>query len=454
MNFRRLASALFLFIIIIIGNTVIRAQSTPEVLATGGGMTFTATDLTRSARAAYEVWKQVGTTMRAQELEILIGDTVLEEEAKARNISVDKLVEDEVTKRAANPTEAQIKSIYETNKAQIGNKSLEEVRPEIVGFLREDGVQKAFLALIEELKKKIKVTPGVDVNAPDLKATDVLSTIGSKKITAGEFNDKVKPQIFMKAFQAYRQLVQGLESVVYNSLILTESRALKIESNELIAREITSKYVDYSQAEEVRLETALREKLFKKYDVKILVPEPEPPVQNISTDDDPSLGNPKAPVTIVMFTDFQCSGCAAVHPILKEVMQPYGDKVRLVVRDFPLSNIHADAQKAAEAAAAANAQGKFFEYIEILYKNQHLLDNASLKKFATQIGLNRAKFDADLDKGVFAAEIAKDVADGRSYVVAGTPTIFVNGMRAGWNAPETMKKLIDKALSQKPSANQ
>lgn len=454
MNFRRLSSALFLFIIIIIGNVVIRAQPATEVLATGGGMTFTPADLTRSARAAYDVWKQVDTTMRAEELEILISDTLLEEEAKSRKIAVEKLLEEEMSKRVANPTEAQVKALFDTNRSQIGNRSLDEVRPQIVEFLRQDAEQKAFLALIDELKKKIKVTPGVDVNLPTLKPTDVLSTVGSQKILAGEFNDKTKPTIFMKAFQAHRQLVHGLEDVIYNSLVLTESRNLKIESNELIAREITNKYVDYTDAEQVRLETALRDKLFKKYDVKILVPEPEPPVQNISTDDDPSIGNPKAPVTIVMFTDLQCSGCAATHPIIKEVMQSYGDKVRLVVRDFPLSEIHADAQKAAEAAAAAHAQGKFFEYIEILYKNQHLQDNASLKKYATQLGLNRAKFDADLDKGVFAAEVAKDLADGIAYSVRGTPTIFVNGMRAGMNSPELFKKLIDKALAQKPAANQ
>ena len=128
------------------------------------------------------------------------------------------------------------------------------------------------------------------------------------------------------------------------------------------------------------------------------------PVQNISVDDDPARGEANAPVTIVEFTDFQCPACAAMHPVLEEVLKSYGNKVRFVVRDFPL-NQHECARKAAEAANAANAQGKFFEYIALLFKNQKALDVPSLKKYASELGLDRARFDAALDRGVYAAEV-------------------------------------------------
>lgn len=117
--------------------------------------------------------------------------------------------------------------------------------------------------------------------------------------------------------------------------------------------------------------------------------EPEPPIQAISVDDDPVRGEPNAAVTIVEFTDFQCPSCAAMNPVLDEVLKSYGNKVRLVVRDFPLE-MHANARKAAEAANAAHAQGKFFEYTALLFKRQDALDVPSLKKYATEIGLDRA----------------------------------------------------------------
>src|SRR6185503_20088851 len=98
----------------------------------------------------------------------------------------------------------------------------------------------------------------------------------------------------------------------------------------------------------------------------MLISEPALPVQVISTDDDPVRGDANAAVTIVEFTDFQCPSCAAMSPVLDEVLKTYGNKVRLVVRDFPLA-MHANARKAAEAANAANAQGKFFEYAALLF---------------------------------------------------------------------------------------
>lgn len=99
------------------------------------------------------------------------------------------------------------------------------------------------------------------------------------------------------------------------------------------------------------------------------------------------------------------------------------------------------------AAGAANAQGKFFEYTEILYKNQGALDTASLKKYAQQIGLNAAQFDIDFNSEKIAAEIRKDMADGESYGINGTPTIFINGRRQRHFSVEEFSAAIQKALA-------
>jgi protein-disulfide isomerase len=169
-------------------------------------------------------------------------------------------------------------------------------------------------------------------------------------------------------------------------------------------------------------------------------------VQNISIDDDPTQGKTTAPVTVVMFTDFQCPACAATHPVLKKVLAEYADKVRFVVRDFPLVQIHQNAFQAALAANAANAQGKFFEYIEILYKNQTVLDAASLKKYADEAGLNQKQFALDLSQPKFADEVRKDMTDGKTYGISATPTIFVNGVKVRNLSAQAFKTAIENAL--------
>ena len=162
---------------------------------------------------------------------------------------------------------------------------------------------------------------------------------------------------------------------------------------------VRNQIANYLQEQErLRLEKELSDRLRKGADIRWLINEPIAPVQAISVDDDPSIGPADAPVTIVEFTDFQCPACAAMYPVLDEVVKAYGNKVRFVVRDYPLQQ-HEWARKAAEAANAARAQGKFFEYVALLFQRQKALDVPSLKKYASELGLNRAKFDAELDKG-------------------------------------------------------
>ncbi len=127
-------------------------------------------------------------------------------------------------------------------------------------------------------------------------------------------------------------------------------------------------------------------------------------------------------------------------------MVPFADKIRFVVRDYPLETIHDNAFRAALAANAANAQGKFFEYTEILYKNQDALDDASLKKYAADLGLNAAQFALDLNSEKTAAEVRKDMAEGKTYGINGTPAIFVNGQFVRRLSPAGFKNAIENAL--------
>jgi protein-disulfide isomerase len=179
--------------------------------------------------------------------------------------------------------------------------------------------------------------------------------------------------------------------------------------------------------------------------VRTFLAAPVAPVYKIATDGQPSKGNPAAAVTVVEFTDFQCPSCAATYPLIERIAAEYGDRVRFVVRDYPL-DMHPDARKAAEAAEAAREQGKYWEYVALLYQNQSALTADKLKEYASRVGLDRAKFDAALDSGQFADNVRRDVHDGERAGVNGTPTLFVNGVRVERATYEALKAAIDTAL--------
>ena len=434
------------FFCLILLSFSVYSQKPDEVLATATNKTFTASILNEQAQ---QIWLNRQKIIADERLELFAGqvsEILLSLEAAARKTTVEKLLEAEVAAKVADPTAAQIKAIYDANQNSLGNKTLEEVRPQIVVFLRQEPEQKAAENFVTTLKTKYKTAFGKDVNAPNLKPSDILATVGLKQITVKDFEDTNRFALYETEAKIFDLVEQSLRDAVASELLITESVEQQTSPSTIIAREVTDRMKDYTDAERFALEAALTDRLFTKYNAKILIKEPEPVAQNISTDDDPAQGNADAPVTIVMFSDFQCSSCAAVYPVLKRVMAEYKDKIRFVVRDFPLETIHENAFQAAQAANAANAQGKFFEYTELLYNNQDSLDTAYLKELASKIGLDRKRFDADLDSGKYAEEVRKDMSDGAAYGVNATPAIFVNGVKIRQFSAENFKKAIEKAL--------
>ncbi|MBD3388409.1 MAG: thioredoxin domain-containing protein [Candidatus Altiarchaeales archaeon] len=151
----------------------------------------------------------------------------------------------------------------------------------------------------------------------------------------------------------------------------------------------------------------------------------EPPGE----DDDPVLGDPGAPVTIIAFSEFECPFCGRfAQDTLSKLKEEYIDtgKARLVFRDFPLSK-HDHAMKAAEAAECADDQGMFWEYHDLLFQNQQELGVNSLRKYARDIGLDMGEFNQCLDSGENTEEVMADIADGSNVGVSGTPQFFING---------------------------
>jgi protein-disulfide isomerase len=421
------------------------AQKPGDVVATATGHIWTAQDLSPEAQDAITKFPTLGISARKQLLAQYVGELLLETEAKARGITPTALVKLEV-KKIKDPTPAEIKAIYDANADKLGGKTLEEVRPQIVEFLRRDPEEKAMKAFVDSLAAKYRGTYPKDVNASALLPSDVLFSMTGGKITVKDFDDASRLMLYGIEADYFADLKAEAAEMVYNALVLDEAKALNIDSGQLMAREVSSKMKDFTDDERVSLEAAFRNKLFTKYKVNISIKEPVAPVLNISVDDDPSRGSATAPVTIVMFSDFQCSACSATHPILQKAMEPYADKIRFVVRDYPLEMLHPNSFHAALAANAARAQGKFFEYVEILYKNQKAQDDASLKKYAADLGLNAAQFALDFNSEKTAAEVRKDMADGKSYGITGTPSIFINGRYVRNISPEGFREAIEAAL--------
>jgi protein-disulfide isomerase len=175
----------------------------------------------------------------------------------------------------------------------------------------------------------------------------------------------------------------------------------------------------------------------------------DPPRYDVSVAaEDAVLGNPKAAVTLIEFSDFQCPFCARVMPTLKKVHEVYGDRVRIVWKDFPLTAIHPQAFRAAEAGQCAREQGKFWEYHDRLFANQQALEPEFLKKYAADAGLDAAKFSACMDTAKYGDKVQEQMGIGTRLGVGSTPTVFVNGRLVSGAQPyEVFAAVIDEELA-------
>jgi protein-disulfide isomerase len=176
-------------------------------------------------------------------------------------------------------------------------------------------------------------------------------------------------------------------------------------------------------------------------------PSTEPPRVEVATDDAPTRGPRDAPVTIVEFSDFECPFCGRAAATVQQLLAHYGSKLRYVAFDFPLP-IHPLAEKAAEAAACARAQGKYWEMHDRLFADQSKLSVADLKRTAASLGLDAQRFDACLDSGEQAAVWQAGLAEGKSVGVHATPAFFINGrLVLGAQPYQTFAQVIDDELA-------
>jgi protein-disulfide isomerase len=176
-------------------------------------------------------------------------------------------------------------------------------------------------------------------------------------------------------------------------------------------------------------------------------PDSDQTVYQIEVGKAPFRGPKNAPITLVVFSDFQCPFCSRVEPTIKRLEKEYPNKIKVVWKDYPLG-FHNNARPAAIAARVAGEQGKFWQMHEKLFSNQTALDRPSLERYAAELGVNVDKLKAALDANKYSADIDADMAAGTKLGVSGTPASFINGRKIGGAYPyEVFKKVLDQELA-------
>jgi protein-disulfide isomerase len=167
-------------------------------------------------------------------------------------------------------------------------------------------------------------------------------------------------------------------------------------------------------------------------DLKKIATEPPPVLDDpvkISTAGDPGRGPANARVTIVEFSDFQCPYCSTAVAATRVLLHEFPNDVKLVFKQFPLTDKHSQAEFGAEAALAAQAQGKFWEMHDLLYAGYPDISRATVMGYARKLGLDITRFTAEVNSHKYAARVAAEEKEGESVDVAGTPTFFINGKK-------------------------
>lgn len=177
-------------------------------------------------------------------------------------------------------------------------------------------------------------------------------------------------------------------------------------------------------------------------------------MENVTTTKDlvapwsPVEGPFAAKVTVVEFLDFQCQGCGGYFPVLKQMREEFKGKIKFVARQFPLVEIHQYALGAAIASVCAQRQNKFFEYGDMLFQNQQYLRRSDLEKYAEEMKLDTAAFNACLDDPTAKAQVISDRKSGELIGVKFTPSIYINGkLMEELVSPEELRKLINTELA-------
>jgi protein-disulfide isomerase len=314
---------------------------------------------------------------------------------------------------------------------------------------------------------------------PAQAAGDTLAEVDGAPITSDEVEKPLVGQLSKLEDQIYNLKRQRIEALINEKLLEKEAAKRKLTVPALLDAEVTSrvglvteqeieKFYQENKAQLKGEESTLREqirgslqnqKLAAKREeflkslrsqAKVVVNLKPPPVMRVavSLDGAPSKGSAKALVTIVEFSDFHCPFCRRVIPTLAQLESRYGDKIKLVFRDFPIESLHPGATQAHVAARCANEQGKFWAYHDKLFAAPTKSSPELFKELAKDVGLDGKPFEACLNSKKYQAAIQEDIAEGNRVGVTGTPAFFINGRLVSGAQPlDAFARIIDDELA-------
>ena len=272
----------------------------------------------------------------------------------------------------------------------------------------------------------------------DLKSRALESLINEKLVIAAATKKGISAEKLLDEVDASapEPTDQELQSV-YDAQKEQINRPLEEVKDQLRNR------IKQSKAQETR--QAYFNSLRKDAKINILL---KPPKIDVSYDPERVRGNPQAPVTIIEFSDFQCPFCLNVVKTVQGLLEKYDGQVKLAYRDFPLRQIHPEAQKSAEASRCAGEQGKFWEYHDLLFEDPKDLKTPALIMRAATLDLNTELFEVCLNSNKYSSSVEEDLQAGLKAGVSGTPAFLINGVFiSGAQPAAAFEKLIDAELS-------
>lgn len=284
--------------------------------------------------------------------------------------------------------------------------------------------------------------------------SDAVARVNGETLTKSDLDQREGNRLLQARYQYYQAERKALDELIDHSVLETEARRRGITVDQLLKQEIDDKVKDPTEdqlkvyyegvsAKEQEPYEKMRDKirdhireirsaklrqayligLRSKANIEI---ELAPPLADVDTGNAAAIeGGRDAPVQLVEFADYQCPYCQKANSDLVKLLEEYKGKVSIIYKDFPLP-MHPHAEKAAEAARCAGAQGKFWEYHNLLFKDKKL-ETSDLKQNAKTLNLDSAKFDTCLDSGQEAAPVKKDQDEGMKLGLSGTPSFFLNG---------------------------
>jgi protein-disulfide isomerase len=311
---------------------------------------------------------------------------------------------------------------------------------------------------------------------PTTSGNPVVATVGTRSINLREVEQAAALPLYEADQQRSQLLHQALQLKIEETLLAMEASRKGVSVSQLLAEASQSESVarlanlpgpvkrlspgttqdspdrgtSHDLQEQARIRQALLVFLRRKTDIRITLPPPEPPILTVSVDGEPSIGPVDAPVTIVEFSDFQCPYCQKSVGVLKELRRLYGEKIRIVYRDYPGPN-HPYAPQAAEAAQCAGEQSRYWEYHDILFDRQTQGKGWDFPALARELRLQPDTFATCLNTGRYREEVAKDLHDGFTLGITSTPTFFINGRPLVGARPfAEFQAVIDGLLNQQP----